>query len=146
MADELERLKVTTLYTIETREVFGPRIEVPVEGVSAVTHNIILLRHVELSSTLRLMLTVLKLRDSGHDRTVRELLITDDGLRVGEAARETDHLLSASALAPVALARRPKAPPRTNKPTGRSKKRKRRNLRSSLSTKSSARPKSCPIC
>jgi circadian clock protein KaiC len=125
MADELERQKVTTLYTIETREVFGPRIEVPIEGVSAVTHNTILLRHVELHSRLRLMLTVLKIRDSGHDRTVRELIITDEGLQVADAVSETPHILSASSLQP-ASSLEPKPKRTKTEPTGRSKKPKKR--------------------
>jgi circadian clock protein KaiC len=100
MSDELERLGVTTLYTVETREVFGPTIEIPVTGVSAATQNIILLRHVELRSRLRLLLSILKVRDSQFDRTVRELLITDNGLVVDDTFGADEQVLSLSALYP----------------------------------------------
>lgn len=82
IADELERLGVTAVYTLETREIFGPKIEVPIAGVSAATQNLILLRHVEMRSVLHLLITVLKTRDSAHERAVRELVITDHGMRV----------------------------------------------------------------
>jgi len=100
MTDELERLSVTTLYTVETREVFGPTVEIPVTGVSAVTQNIVLLRHVELRSSLRLLIAVLKIRDSQFDRTVRELRITSQGLRVEDAMDPQEQVLSLSALYP----------------------------------------------
>ena len=51
IAQELERLGVTTLYTTETRELFGKNIEVPINGLSAATQNIILLRHIEHRAT-----------------------------------------------------------------------------------------------
>lgn len=90
IADELERLGVTAVYTVETREIFGPKIEVPVPGVSAATQNLILLRHVEMHSSLHLLIAVLKTRDSDHDRAVREVIITDHGIRVGTSADDDD--------------------------------------------------------
>ena len=121
IADELERLGVTTLYTVETREVFGPKIELPLEGVSAATQNIILLRHVELGSRMRLLISVLKVRDSEHDRTVRELIISADGLHIADALSDAQQDLSASALYPPS----PSTPiADTSQPTRRSSKRK----------------------
>ena len=68
-----------------TNEVLGPKIEVPIVGVSAATQNLLLLRHVELGSTLPLVVSVLKVRDGAHDRTIRELVIDDAGLHIEDA-------------------------------------------------------------
>jgi len=80
LSQELERLGATTIYTVETRELFGREIEVPITGMSAATQNIILLRHIEHRATLRRVVAILKVRDDDYDGRIRELRITDDGL------------------------------------------------------------------
>ena len=76
----LERLGATTLYTTETRELFGRNIEVPITGLSATTQNIILLRHIEHRATMLRVMGILKVRDDAYDGRMRELQITDSGL------------------------------------------------------------------
>jgi circadian clock protein KaiC len=49
--------------------------------VSTITDAIILLRYVEVQSEIRRCLTVLKMRGSGHDKTIREDTIGDTGSR-----------------------------------------------------------------
>jgi circadian clock protein KaiC len=80
IAQELERLGATTLYTTETRELFGRNIEVPITGLSATTQNIILLRHIEHRATMLRVMGILKVRDDAYDGRMRELQITDTGL------------------------------------------------------------------
>jgi circadian clock protein KaiC len=82
VAQELERLGVTTLYTTETRELFARTIEVPITGLSAATQNIFLLRHIEYRASMRRVLAILKVRDDDYDTRMRELVITDQGLRL----------------------------------------------------------------
>jgi circadian clock protein KaiC len=82
IAQELERLGVTTLYTTETRALFGKTIEVPINGLSAATQNIIVLRHVEHRASLLRALAILKVRDSDYDTRMRELRITDGGIQL----------------------------------------------------------------
>ena len=82
IAQELERLGITTLYTSETRELFARTIEVPINGLSAATQNIILLRHVEHRAAMLRVLAILKVRDDDYDARMRELRITDDGIRL----------------------------------------------------------------
>ena len=69
IAQELERLGMTTLYTTETRELFASTIEVPITGLSAATQNIILLRHVEHRAAMLRVLAILKVRDDDYDAT-----------------------------------------------------------------------------
>ena len=82
LAQELERLGVTTLYTAETRALFAGDIEVPINGLSAATQNIILLRHVEHRVVLLRVLAILKVRDDNYDGRLREFRIEDDGIRL----------------------------------------------------------------
>jgi circadian clock protein KaiC len=82
IAQELEVLGVTTVYTTETRELFARHIEVPITGLSAATQNIILLRHVEHHAAMLRVLAILKIRDDDYDGQMRELQITDAGIRL----------------------------------------------------------------
>jgi circadian clock protein KaiC len=97
LATELEAFGVTTLYTCETPDLFGPRIEVPVVGVSAVTHNMIVLRHVELRSQMFRLISILKMRDSGYDGTIREFLIDDRGIDVADTFASAEQILTGEA-------------------------------------------------
>ena len=82
IAQELDRLGVTTMYTTETRELFARNIEVPITGLSAATQNIILLRHIEHRAAMLRVLAILKIRDDDYDARMRELQITDAGIRL----------------------------------------------------------------
>lgn len=82
VAQELEHLGVTTLYSAETRELFARKIEVPISGLSAVTQNIIILRHIEHRATMLRVMAILKVRDSDYDARMREIQITDGGIRL----------------------------------------------------------------
>lgn len=86
VVDELENLTVTSLYSAETPDLFGEELQLSMLGMSALTHNILLLNHIERATRTRRTLTVLKVRDSGHDLSVREFAITDRGIQVHEAA------------------------------------------------------------
>lgn len=52
--------------------------------VSTTTDSIILLRYVEVDGQMHRAITVLKMRGSQHDRSVREFSITDAGMRIGD--------------------------------------------------------------
>jgi len=125
LVEELERQGVTTLFTVETRDLFGPRIEVPVFGVSAVTQNIILMRHVELNAQLFRLISILKLRDSDYDSTIREFRITDKGISVADTFNATNHVLSGTAVPNEGMAQRPHGRARASKrPKARRKRRR----------------------
>jgi circadian clock protein KaiC len=96
LSEELEAAGVTTVYTMETRDLFGPRIEAPVEGLSPITQNILLFRHVELRSQLYRLISILKMRDSDHDSSLCQLRITERGLDVGPPF-DADQILSGTA-------------------------------------------------
>ena len=54
----------------------------PINGLSAATQNIILLRHIEHRAAMLRVLAILKVRDDDYDARMREFQITDDGIRL----------------------------------------------------------------
>jgi circadian clock protein KaiC len=89
LTDELENMGVTTAYSAETPDLFGENLQLSIIGMSSLTHNIILLNHVERIRTTRRTLTVLKVRDSEHDLSVRQFAITTRGFVVSEPEPES---------------------------------------------------------
>ena len=94
IAQELERRRVTTLYTSETRGLFESDIHVPINGLSAATQNIILLRHVEHRAAILRALAILKVRDDDYDPKMREIRIADDGIHLLDTFEHASHLMS----------------------------------------------------
>jgi circadian clock protein KaiC len=94
IAQELERRRVTTLYTTETRGLFESDIHVPINGLSAATQNIILLRHVEHKAAILRALAILKVRDGDYDGKMREIKITDAGIRLLDTFDDAFNLMS----------------------------------------------------
>ncbi|MEJ7597767.1 MAG: ATPase domain-containing protein [Kofleriaceae bacterium] len=97
LADELSRHGVTSIFTLETPDLLGPRLEMPIGGISALAENLILLRHLELRSHLRRLITILKVRDHGYDSTIREFQITDQGVVVADKFESAEQILTGAA-------------------------------------------------
>lgn len=94
IAHELERRRITAVYTSETRGLFESDIHVPINGLSAATQNIILLRHVEHRAAILRALAILKIRDDDYDPGVREIRITDAGITLRDTFAHASHLLT----------------------------------------------------
>ena len=97
LSDELTRLGATSLFTIETRDLVGPRISIPIEGVSALAENIILLRHVELTAQLHRLVSIFKVRDRSYDGAIREFKITEKGIIVDDTFSSAELILTGAA-------------------------------------------------
>jgi circadian clock protein KaiC len=97
IAEELELREITTLYTIEPPDLLGYPIRSPMRGVSAITHNIILLRHVELDARMLRLISILKMRDGHYDNAIRELCITDGGIAIADTFRGVSDTMSGEA-------------------------------------------------
>jgi circadian clock protein KaiC len=83
LTQELRCEGTTTLFGLETPRLFGPALDVPMEaGPSAVAENLFFLRHVEFEGRLRRLLSIFKLRDTQYDPTLREFVITHQGIEV----------------------------------------------------------------
>jgi circadian clock protein KaiC len=95
LVNELRARGVTTLYTMETRDVVGPGIELPVTGMSSMVENLIAMRFVEHRSAARRLLSVVKVRGSGFDPALREFVIEDGrGISLAGAFEGSEELLS----------------------------------------------------
>jgi circadian clock protein KaiC len=97
LADELTRRGVTTLFTLELPGLVGANIEVPIDGVSALADNLLLLRHVELRSQLYRLISILKVRDRPYDGSIREFQITDRGVQVADTFDTAEQILTGAA-------------------------------------------------
>lgn len=96
-AAELTRLGVTTLFTLETGDIVSAGIAIPIDGVSALADNILLLRHVELRSQLYRLISILKVRDRAYDGAIREFQITDRGVVVADTFDSAEQILTGAA-------------------------------------------------
>jgi circadian clock protein KaiC len=94
LTQELRLLGVTTVLTAESTSLFGTEINEPLEGVSALVENLVLLRYVEYRSSIRRMIGILKLRESDYDPSLRELRITPQGIQLGGTFEGAEALLS----------------------------------------------------
>jgi circadian clock protein KaiC len=94
LANELRVLKVTTLYTAETRNLIGAVIEGPAIGLSTIAENLILLRYVEIRSQLRRLISVVKMRDSDFDPSLREFRIRGTGIELADTFESAEAVLS----------------------------------------------------
>jgi circadian clock protein KaiC len=67
-------------------------------GASTLFDSVVLLRYVEIFGELRRGITVLKMRGSDHDKTIREWNIGSDGGHVGQVFRTTRGIILDTAL------------------------------------------------
>lgn len=109
LCNELRARQVTTLFTIETRELMGSSVHIPFDGLSAIAENLLFLRHVELQSRLYRLISIVKLRDSDYDPAIREFRITNSGIDVTATFEHVVALLSGSAR-PITPPDPPEAP------------------------------------
>jgi circadian clock protein KaiC len=84
LVHELRSLGVTTICTAEVMEIVGPTITVPLQGLSDVTDNHILLRFVESGARLYRLLSILKVRDSAFDSDLREISLARGAFELAE--------------------------------------------------------------
>lgn len=86
----LRAMDVTTIFTEETQKLFGPEVEVRVEGMSALVDNILLLEYLDDGTDLRRLLSIVKQRGRGYDPSVRQLSITSHGIELLAKEAEVD--------------------------------------------------------
>jgi circadian clock protein KaiC len=94
LSNELRVLGVTTLYSLEVPNILGPAIRVPVDDVSSLAENMILLRYVELRARLYRLISVLKVRDRAFDPSLFEFQIGAQGLDINATSDSAETLLA----------------------------------------------------
>ncbi|WP_437623844.1 ATPase domain-containing protein [Sorangium sp. So ce1151] len=109
---------VTTLFTWEAGQVVGPELEFAGSPLGVLAENVILLRYVEFQGALRRILSILKMRDTMHDHSIRQYEIGGEGIQVLSPGESTAGLLTGIASLPSErrVKRRGAAPGRREEP------------------------------
>ncbi len=94
LANELRVLGVTTLYSLEVPNILGPAVRVPVDDVSSLAENMILLRYVELRSNVYRMISVLKIRDGDFNPSLYQFSISANGLDISATTESAEAILA----------------------------------------------------
>jgi circadian clock protein KaiC len=94
LVNECRAHGVTLVFTAETESVFGIELTLPVRGVSMLCENLLFLRCAEARAELRRFISILKLRTSGYDPALRELLISNHGVQIGESFDHAQMLMT----------------------------------------------------
>lgn len=98
IANELRVRGVTTLYTFEVPKFIGPGLDAPISGISTLAENLVYLRFVELHSALYRLVSILKVRDSAYDTSIREFHITNRGIRLENTFDSAEAILTGTAV------------------------------------------------
>lgn len=89
----IKEREIAGLFTATTPALLGGQ-SVTESHISTITDSIILLRYVELYGEMRRGITVLKMRGSAHDKQIREFLIDNEGMHIGNAFRNVMGILA----------------------------------------------------
>lgn len=82
----LGQKSVATILTLAQHGVVGGNMHAPID-VSFLADTVILLRYFEAAGLVRQAVSIVKKRRGGHERSIREMRITPEGLQVGEVLR-----------------------------------------------------------
>jgi circadian clock protein KaiC len=83
---------VTTLITLAQFGLFSTT-ETPI-NISYIADTVLLFRYFEAAGEVRQALSVVKKRTGRHERSIRELRLTSEGIRVGEPLLQFQGVLS----------------------------------------------------
>lgn len=92
----LRTMDVTTIWAVELADLFTSDVVMPVlvSKMAIQVENIVFLRHVELYSQLYRLISIMKMRQSGYDPSIREFRITDRGLDVASTFKSAESILT----------------------------------------------------
>jgi circadian clock protein KaiC len=93
LTNQLRMQDVTTVMTDEL-ELFQPELNLPTPELANVVETVLLLRYVELRSQIYRLLSIMKMRESRYDTSLREFRISRDGIDVAESFASAEAILS----------------------------------------------------
>jgi len=85
---------LSSLFTWESSQTSGQAFSATDVGLSFLVDCIILLRYVEIESSMKKALLVLKMRGSDHDKGLREFKITGAGVEISSPFKNLEGILS----------------------------------------------------
>lgn len=89
----LKNMGVTTILVNEVHDITG-EFRVTESSISYLADNIVFLRHIEHRGELQKVIGVLKKRTSDYEKRLRELRITEHGIKVGDPMSELRGILT----------------------------------------------------
>lgn len=89
----LSRRQVVTVLILTQHGILGAEMGTPID-LSFIADNVLLLRYFEAEGSIRQVLSVVKKREGRHERTIRELSLAADGIRLSEPLTDFAGLLS----------------------------------------------------
>jgi len=95
-SNELRNRGVTTLVNLELDSFVSPTAEFPMPHISPMIDSGILMRSVELDSSMRRMVSIMKHRQSWFDSAIREFTVGQGGIMIGQRF-DASKLLTGSA-------------------------------------------------
>ncbi|HLD89063.1 MAG TPA: ATPase domain-containing protein [Candidatus Nanoarchaeia archaeon] len=93
---------VTALYISETYTLIGTTQAISDSNISTYMDNIVMLKYVEIQSTIKRSIILLKSRGSDHDKEIREFDIDKKGVNIKTKFEHAENILSGSARMTVA--------------------------------------------
>ncbi|WNG52070.1 AAA family ATPase [Archangium minus] len=111
LSNELRALGVTTALTLET-SMGGLERGIPPVSLSASVENILFVRYVELRSQFHRLISILKVRESGYDPSIREFHISARGLEVARTFESAEAVLDQMTQWKEGASARGSSPPR----------------------------------
>ncbi len=87
---------ISSLMIWESPQISGGAFSVTEVGLSFLVDCIVALKPVEIESSLRKALVILKMRGSDHDKRLREFTITPNGIKIESAFTNYEGLISGS--------------------------------------------------
>ena len=116
--NQLRMLDVTTLIT-EELPLFQSDVTMPNPQLGNVVESILLLRYVELNSQLYRLLSIMKMRESAYDTSIREFRIRDNGIEIAQSFQSAEAILSGQPRLHVKTKRRRPVRRSATKPRGK---------------------------
>ncbi|WPB78878.1 ATPase domain-containing protein [Archangium violaceum] len=93
LTNQLRMQDVTTVMTDEL-ELFQPELNLPTPELANVVESVLLLRYVELRSQIYRLLSIMKMRESRYDTSLREFRISSEGIDVADSFESAEAILS----------------------------------------------------
>lgn len=90
----LQARGVTLVFTLQAGDPVDSAVHGTIVDTSSVAANMIVTRHIEKDSQVRLLIAIRKMRRSGFDATIRELQITDQGIAIADSIGSVGTMLT----------------------------------------------------
>ncbi len=101
LSTNLKSRGISSIFTMESERFMGELTERE-SRLTSVTDNVILLKYVEVKSEIQKSISILKMRGSDFDHSIRNFRITNKGIVVGERFEGMERVMSGTPNVPIA--------------------------------------------